>query len=201
ATPHVVLGKGRTGRPGGRTGRCRAVMRRHGAWGPLRGQHRPGAARLPVSRLPSGAQRASEAPVRGGTVALARGKCPYTASLMNGRRVLPWGGPAVERCPHAAPAACCPPRGHLLPWDGPAVERHPHAAPVACCPPRGHLLPWDGPAAKNHPFCYHQVSVFGQFLPFRHISEIFPCRIPACLIRLRPIHEAAILPACLVNAF
>src|SRR5690606_7684013 len=30
-------------------------------------------------------------------------------------------------------------------------KKSPHAAPSACCPPRGCFLPWGGPAAKKNP--------------------------------------------------
>src|SRR3546814_6951810 len=56
-----------------------------------------------------------------------------------------------EEFPHAAPLACCPPRGRFLPWGGPAAKRCPHAAPLACCPPRGRFFALGRPGGKKMP--------------------------------------------------
>src|SRR5690606_25533697 len=38
-----------------------------------------------------------------------------------------------KKCPHAAPSACCPPRGRFLSWDGPATKKGRRGARCFTC--------------------------------------------------------------------
>ncbi|OZI52847.1 hypothetical protein CAL25_08850, partial [Bordetella genomosp. 5] len=40
-------------------------------------------------------------------------------------RVFVSGRPGDKKGPHAAPSACCPPRGRFLSWGGPATKKAP----------------------------------------------------------------------------
>jgi hypothetical protein len=55
-----------------------------------------------------------------------------------------------EKSPHAAPSACCPPRGRFC-LGAARRQKKPPRCTFGLLPPEGEVLPWGGPATKKAP--------------------------------------------------
>jgi len=59
---------------------------------------------------------------KAGVASLATGGYVLMAHVTNAAHISWFLVAIIKKSPHAAPAACYPPRGRFLPWDGPAVK-------------------------------------------------------------------------------
>src|SRR5690606_14649165 len=67
--------------------------------------------------------------------------------------------------PHAAPSACCPPRGLFCLGSGPAAKKIPPRCAFGLLPPEGAFLPWERPGGqKNSPTLHLRLATPGDFL-------------------------------------